>query len=142
MARSANLFGVLNETIVLLLGALLVLIAVTRPVMLPARPAALVVLGAFLIFWGVRAWARPGSGAAPGGGGTQRAVRALSLGLVGAAVMAIPFLPLRDSGLALGSAGVVLAIRGALGAIANARMGLGQRAGQEIETDFRGRKRC
>jgi hypothetical protein len=142
MARSANLFGVLNETIVLLLGALLVLIAVTRPVMLPARPAALVVLGAVLIFWGVRAWARPGSGVAPGGGRTQRAVRALSLGLVGAAAMAIPFLPLRDSGLALGSAGVVLAIRGALGAIANARMESGQRPRREIETDFRGRKRC
>ena len=58
MATPANLFRLLSEFILLLLGALLLLLALTRRVGLPARPAALIFLGVLFVYWGIRAWMR------------------------------------------------------------------------------------
>lgn len=110
MQDVAGLFQLFTEVIILLLGALLVLLAVTRPVMLPSRPGALIVLGLFLIYWGLRAWIRR----EPGARGWLSQVRGASLGLVGLLVLAIPISPLRFSGMLLGSAGAVLIVRGIL----------------------------
>ena len=59
MLTTAKLFQLLNEAIVLLLGALLILLAVSGRVGLPTRPAALIALGVVFIYWGARAWIRP-----------------------------------------------------------------------------------
>ena len=112
MATPANLFRLLSEFILLLLGALLILLALTRQVGLPARPAALVFLGVLFVYWGIRAWMRR----EPDSTRAQTHLRAGSLVLVGLFVLGIPLLPLRDANLLLGIAGTVLVLRG----IANA----------------------
>jgi len=45
MANTANLLRLINEFIVLLLGALMILLAVSRGVALPSRPGAMITLG-------------------------------------------------------------------------------------------------
>jgi hypothetical protein len=117
MASPATLFRLLSEFIVLLLGALLILIALTRPVGLPARPIALVILGVVLIYWGARALARPGLAAER----LEVRIRAGSLVLVGLLVLGIRFLPLRHAGLLLTLAGIALAVRGLAVAVLLAR---------------------
>jgi hypothetical protein len=117
MLTSARLFHLLNESIVLLLGALLILLAVSGRVGLPARPAALIVLGIVFIYWGVRAWVR----LEPTPTRWPSKIRAASLALVGVLILGIPLLPIRCIPLLLGLAGVVLVLRGALGAILFAR---------------------
>lgn len=110
MRDIAGLFQLLTEIIILLLGAMLVLLAVTRPVMLPARPGALILLGLFLMYWGLRAWTQR----KPGIGRWQNHIRGASLAVVGLLTLAIPISPLRDAGMLLGAAGTVLIIRGIL----------------------------
>ena len=112
-ARPANLFRLLSEFILLLLGALLILLALTRRVGLPARPAALVFLGVLFIYWGLRAWMRR----EPETSRAQMHLRAGSLALVGLLVLGIPLLPLKDANLLLGIAGSVLVLRGLASAI-------------------------
>src|SRR5580698_5709529 len=91
MLTPANLFRLLSEFILLLLGALLILLAFTRRVGLPARPAALVFLGVLFVYWGVRAWMRREQESTR----AQTHVRAGSLVLVGLLVLGIPLSPLR-----------------------------------------------
>ena len=113
MRNIAGLFQLLTEIIILLLGALLILLAITRPVRLPARPATLILLGLFLMYWGLRAWMRRKTGP----GRWQDHIRGASLGLVGLLVVAIPIAPLRDAGMLLGTAGAVLILRGILASL-------------------------
>jgi hypothetical protein len=117
MPRPATLFRLLSEFIVLLLGALLILLALTRSVGLPDRPVALVILGVVLIYWGARALARPGLAAER----LQTRIRAGSLVAVGLLVLGMRFLPLRQAGLLLALAGGVLVVRGLVGAVLLAR---------------------
>jgi hypothetical protein len=117
MPTTAKLFQLLNEAIVLLLGALLILLAISGRVGLPTRPAALIALGVIFLYWGARAWVRrePPSNRVPA------KIRAGSLVLVGLLVLGIPLLPLRYIPVLLGSAGVVLVFRGILGLVLFAR---------------------
>jgi hypothetical protein len=117
MPNPAILFRLLSEFIVLLLGALLILLALTRPVGLPGRPVAMVILGVVLIYWGARAIARPGVEADR----LQSRVRAGSLVVVGLLVLAIRYVPPRSAELLLALAGGVLVIRGLVGGILLAR---------------------
>jgi hypothetical protein len=119
MPSPATLFRLLSEFIVLLLGALLILLALTRPVGLPGRPVAMVILGVVLMYWGVRAMARPGLAAEL----WLARIRAGSLVLVGLLVLGIRFLPLRDAEFQLVLAGGVLVIRGLAGGVLLARRG-------------------
>jgi hypothetical protein len=114
---AASLFRLLSEFIVLLLGGLLILLALTRNVGLPERPVALVILAVVLIYWGVRTLMRP----SPEAERLQTRIRAGSLVLVGLFVLGIRFLPLRDAGLLLALAGGVLVIRGLAGGVLLAR---------------------
>ncbi|MGA8767149.1 MAG: hypothetical protein WB559_09020 [Candidatus Acidiferrales bacterium] len=107
----------MSEFIVLLLGALLILLALTRPIGLPGRPVALVILGVVLIYWGVRPVLRPGLEAER----LQTRIRAGSLVLVGLLVLGVRVLPLRHAGLLLGIAGAVLMVRGLAGGVLLAR---------------------
>lgn len=111
--KPAMLFRLFNEFIVLLLGALLIVLALSGRVGLPTRPIALALLGLVLIYWGVRALLR----AEPEGGRQQAQIRAASLVVVGALVLAIPMLPVGDADPLLEIAGAVLVLRGLLGSL-------------------------
>jgi hypothetical protein len=113
MLNSATLFRLLNEFIVLLLGGLLILLAVSGRVGLPGRPSALVVVGIVLIYWGVRALMWRGTRVDK----LEARVRAGSLVLVGFLILGIPLLPMRQAELLLEIAGGVLVLRGFLGSI-------------------------
>jgi len=113
MPNVANLFRLLSEFIVLLLGALLIVVAISRPVGLPASPIAVVILGIALIYWGARVWTRPGAEA----NRLNARVRGGSLLIVGICVLAIRWLPLRDESLLLLVCGAVLVIRGLVGGV-------------------------
>lgn len=117
MPSPATLFRLLSEFIVLLLGALLILLALTRPIGLPGRPVAMVILGVVLIYWGARAMARPG----PEADRLQSRIRAGSLVVVGLLVLTIRYVPPRSAELLLALAGGVLVIRGLVGGILLAR---------------------
>jgi hypothetical protein len=110
MMNPANLFRLMNEFILLLLGALLFLLAGTGRVALPSRPWALAALGVLFVYWGARAWSRPELQP----NRLQAEIRAGSLALVGAVILAIPFFPQRLANILLGIAGGVLIIRGIL----------------------------
>jgi hypothetical protein len=112
MPTTANLFGLLTEFIILLLGALLILIALTRPVVVPSRPVAVILLGVVFIFWAARAWSR----AATNAGRLEAGVRAGSMAIVGGLLIATPLLSLRQANVPFAIAGGVLAIRGIVGA--------------------------
>jgi hypothetical protein len=112
MPNTANPLRLINEFIVMLLGALLILLAVSRGVGLPSRPGALIALGLAIIYWGVRAGMRRGGEAS----GSLVRVRSSSLIVVGLLVLSIPLLPLRYAAMLLGLAGCVLVLRGILGA--------------------------
>jgi hypothetical protein len=107
-ASPASLFGLLSEFVVLLLGGLLIVIAMSNRVALRVRPTALTMLGVLLLYLGVRAWTR----LRPAAARAQTHVRAGSLVLVGLLVIAIPFLRVRYASLLLGIAGAVLVLRG------------------------------
>jgi hypothetical protein len=117
MPSLATVFRLLSECIVSLLGAMLILIALTRTVGLPAYPAALLILGIVLLYWGVRVWMRPGLPAAR----WPKRVQAGSLVLVGCLVGTMRLLPLRYTALLVAFAGVVLVLRGITLAVLLAR---------------------
>jgi hypothetical protein len=112
MATPNNLFRLLSEFIMLLLGALLILLAATGRIGLPTRPGGVVALGAIFIFWGVRAATRPGPKAAR----LETIIRAGSLALVGILILAVPFVPAQRAPQLFILAGGVLVLRGALAA--------------------------
>lgn len=117
MAIPQNLFKLLSEFIVLLLGALLILLSISGRIGLPERPVALMGLGIVFIYWGARAGMRK----EPKTTRVEAQVRAGSLALVGIAVLAIPFLSVRYAPILLGVAGSVLVLRGLLGAVLSLR---------------------
>lgn len=111
MLNSANLVRLVNEFILFLLGALLLLLVLTGRVGLPSRPWVMAAIGILFLYWGARAWARPEQ---RGNNLLQSEVRAGSLALVGAAILAVPFFPAHFTAPLLGIAGGVLVIRGLL----------------------------
>jgi hypothetical protein len=115
MPNAANLFRLLSEFMVLLLGALLIVLAISRPVGVPASPIALVIVGIVLIYLGARAWIRPSENR------LQARIRGGSLLVVGICVLGIRWLPLRDESLLLELGGAVLVLRGLVGGILLAR---------------------
>lgn len=117
MPSTASLFRLISEIIILLLGALLILVAVTRGVALPARPSALVIVGLLLVYSSVRAGLRR----EPGDTLLSRNIRSGSLFLVGGIVIAMALVPLRYADALLGLAGAVLVLRGIASGIIFAR---------------------
>ncbi len=120
MAIPQNLFKLLSEFIVLLLGALLILLSISGRIGLPAGPVALVALGVVFVYWGARAGMRPDAKTPR----LEARIRAGSLALVGIAVLVIPFLSVRYAPLLLSVAGSVLVLRGLLGAVFSFRSNL------------------
>jgi hypothetical protein len=118
MPNPAALFELLSEFILLLLGALLVLLAVSRTIAFPSHPAIWIALGALLVYRGLRAWRRPDDRADR----RHAVIRAMSLAVVGLLVIGIPLLPLRHEAILLSLAGGVLVLRGILGILLLARV--------------------
>jgi hypothetical protein len=112
MLAPANLFGILTEFVVLLLGSLLFIIGVSGDYGITPRPVALIVVGIALIYWGIRSAMRP----TPKTNRTLIHVRSSSLILVGLTVLTIPIVP-REAWILLALAGGALVIRGILGAV-------------------------
>jgi hypothetical protein len=117
MPPTINPFRLLSEFIVFLLGALLMVLAFSGRVGLPSQPAALIALGAFFVYWGVRAGIKPEPGLRP----YESKTRAISLALVGVSILAMLVVPLRLAPLMLGVAGIILVFRGLLGAVFSLR---------------------
>ena len=117
MPTTANLFGLLTEFIILLLGALLILIALTRPVVVPSRPVAVILLGVVFIFWAARTWSR----AAPHAGRLEAGLRAGTMAIVGILLIVTPLLSLERANVPFAIAGGVLAVRGIVGAVLSLR---------------------
>lgn len=110
MPNTANLLRLINEFIMMLLGALLILLEVSRGVALPSRPGAMIALGVALIYWGARGGMRREAQATP----LQTWIRSGSLILVGLLVISIPLLSIRYADILLEVAGGVLVLRGIL----------------------------
>jgi hypothetical protein len=121
----AYLFGLLNEVVFVLLGALLMFIALSQRFSPPRNSVAWIGLGAILIYWGLRIWIRSVRAKPRWPSG----VRAGSLALVGAIVLGIAFLPFPFAGPLLAAAGGVLVLRGLVSAVAFARSDSGQTGG-------------
>ena len=114
MAIPQNLFRLLSEFIMLLLGALLILLSVSGSIGVPARPAALIGLGVVFIYWGagagmrrrtqkLRAW--------------NRRFEPVHWRWSALSVLAIPLLSVRYAPLLLSIAGSILVLRGLLGVV-------------------------
>ena len=110
----ANLFGIVSEFIVLLLGGLLGAISISGRFGITRQPAPLLILGAILLYWGARA----GMKRDPKGNHTLSFIRAVSLVIVGLLVLAIPLTGYRYGLLLLGASGAVLVVRGITAALA------------------------
>lgn len=113
MPNSAKLFRLLNEFILLLLGGLLILLAVSRRIALSGRPAGFALLGIILIYWGARALASRAAKADL----VQARIRAGSLIVVGLLILAIPLFPKHHAAPLLEVAGAVLVLRGLFGSM-------------------------
>ena len=88
-AAPINVFGILTEFVVLLLGALLFVIGLSGNYGIASRPTALVVLGVALIYWGVRSARKP----TPKTNRTLIYVRSRSVIVLGVAVLAMSIFP-------------------------------------------------
>jgi len=111
MLAPASLFRLLSELVFVLLGALLVWVAWTGQLLWNRRSAVWLGLGAFLVYWGLRAWWQADRAK------TRRelaaeTVRGISLALVGALMLGIAWLPFPWIAVLLGAAGGVLVVRG------------------------------
>jgi hypothetical protein len=113
MPTPANLFRLLNEMVFVLLGALLIVVALSRRYAAPGRSWTWIGLGIVLTYWGMRAWARPDRGAPR----WHARARGGSLILVGLLVLAIAWVPFAYIAPLLEIAGSVLALRGLTSAI-------------------------
>jgi hypothetical protein len=113
MLAPAVVFRLLSELILLLLGALMIFLGVSGRAGFPSRPAALVALGVFFLYWAVRAWMSPD----PGTARLHRIIRAGSLALVGVLALAILLSPPRLAGTLLEVVGAVLVVRGLVSSV-------------------------
>jgi len=116
MLAPAALFRLLSEVIFVLLGALLIWVAWSGRLLWDRRSAVWIGLGAFLVYWGLRAWRLARWEKAPGrtAAGT---VRGITLALVGALMLAIAWVPFNWIAPLLGAAGLALVVRGAASAV-------------------------
>jgi hypothetical protein len=108
MVRPEKLLRIFSELVMLLLGMLLVLVAVSGRLFWDRRSLAWVAVGIFLIYWGLRAWMRR-RGIGPW---RVEQLRSGSLALVGVLMLAMSRVPFDFVGPLLGVAGGVLIARG------------------------------
>jgi hypothetical protein len=106
--QRGNLFRLLNELTVFLLGGLLLLLSISGRLHVPRGSAALLLLGALLIYWGARIGMRPSQVAVR----IYDRLRAISFVAAGLVILNTVIIPYRYNAAALGVAGGILALRG------------------------------
>src|SRR5580698_148761 len=111
--QTLNPFRLLSEFILLCLGALLLVIAVSGRVSMRISPVGLILVGILFLYMAARAWTKPEEGVTR----TQNYIRAASLGIVGILLLNIAIFHSRYSLALLAIAGAVLIVRGLVTAI-------------------------
>lgn len=111
--QTLNPFRLLSEFILLCLGALLLVIAVSGRVSMRISPVGLILVGILFLYMAARAWTKPEEGVTR----TQNYIRAASLGIVGILLLNIAIFHSRYSLALLAIAGAVLILRGLVTAI-------------------------
>ena len=113
MLSPERLLRLFVEILFLLLGGLVVWLGLTGHIFFDRRGKLWLVLSIVLICWGLRALYRPEHRGSRG----ENWTRGLSLTLLGAIMFAISRVPFNWVGPLLAGSGVVLALRGTLGAV-------------------------
>jgi hypothetical protein len=121
MMNPANLFRMMNEFIFILLGGILIWVGLTNRFQFfnPKSPGWLG-LGAVLIYWGARAWARTARAARTSDRVVAR-IGGTSLILVGFMMLGLVVVEFRWVGISLALAGGVLVLRGFASAVLSLR---------------------
>ncbi len=109
MAQRPNVLLLIGEFIVMLLGAFLILLSLSRTVSVPSK-LVMIILGVIVVYWALRAWMRKEPAAAR----LHTHVRAGSLAILGLIMITIAFSPLRFANLLVTLAGCVLVVRGVI----------------------------
>ncbi len=117
MLTPSQMLAFFNEVVFVLLGALLILVALSGRFSHPGHSKFWIILGVALLYWALRIWMRR-TGVQPH---WALQVRAISLALLGALVLAIAWLPFSFGAPLLAASGCVLALRGILSAAFLAR---------------------
>lgn len=118
MAASVPLFRLLNEFVVFLLGALLVVLALSHALHPADKPVVWLLLGVLLFYWG----ARTGMRVSPQATRWYERLRAASLICAGILVASLARAPMRYGPVILAVAGAILALRGLVGAVGSVRL--------------------
>jgi len=108
MLSTNSVLRLFNELVLLLLGGLLVWVALTGRFFPDRRSVPWLLLGAFLVYWGLRAATRAGRYASR----WEHYVRGGSLALVGAVMLGIAWAPFDWIKPLLIAAGAILILRG------------------------------
>jgi len=125
MLNPANLFRMMTEFVFILLGGFLVWLGLSErldPRNFNPRGPAWLGLGAALIYWGARTWAKTARAARTSGRAAAQ-VGGASLVLVGLMMLSLAVVQLRWVGTILAAAGMILALRGILAAVLSLRKG-------------------
>lgn len=120
MLSPANLFRMMTEFIFILLGGFLVWLGLSNRFLFNPRSPAWLGLGAVLIYWGARAWAKTAR-AARTSDRTVARIGGTSLILVGFMMLGLVVMEFRLVGIALAVAGGILALRGLTAALLSLR---------------------
>ena len=123
MRNPANLFRMMTEFIFILLGGVLVWIGLSGrldPGNFNPRGPAWLGLGAALIYWGARSWAKTARAARTSDRATAQ-VGGASLIVVGLMMLSLMFVEFRRVGIVFAVAGMILALRGILAALLSLR---------------------
>ena len=107
MLNTNSLLRLFNELVLLLLGGLLVWVALSERFLPDRRSVPWLVLGAFLVYWGLRIAARAGRYASR----WEHYVRGGSLALVGVVMLGIAWVPFDWIKPLLIAAGAILILR-------------------------------
>jgi hypothetical protein len=123
MLNPANMFRMMTEFIFILLGGFLVWLGLSGrldPGNFNPRGPAWLGLGAVLIYWGARTWAKTAR-AARTWDRTAAQVGGTSLILVGFMMLSLVFVEFRQVGIVFAASGTILALRGFLAAMLSLR---------------------
>jgi len=123
MLNPANLLRMMTEFIFILLGGFLAWVGLSGrldPGNFNPRGPAWLGLGAVLIYWGARTWAKTARAARTADRAAAQ-VGGASLILVGLTMLSLAFVEFRLVGIIFAAAGMILALRGILAAVLSLR---------------------